>query len=362
MGHVISDDTVVEMISYLSGLKKSDVKSGSNLKELLKKTITDLARKLYLRNELYLKKADIKYDSVEHILNKNGIFRFKSNAIIYKTLKEIGGTVYFDDTNDKSSSSEVNKSDDSSSEADKSKEFKDANNRRVIATIADNLTESDWDVTFRAGSKDRLSLLRLCRMYHRQELISDVKTKNHAEAVKVAWERECDLFEEVIRKHTVDKFKGNDINVSDTNKIVSINSKEKPYALSLETDIIVKSPNKLIIIDCKVYKNIKSWSHGKPKYRSNGNRFQVNSYIGSALQKEEYKRDLAEGILVHLVPTDADEDTMKMHQANLTIEDERPIELWVIQDKGLNSIFKEYDELLRTKLEAEQDEDKAEIS
>ena len=345
MGHVISDETTVEMISYLSGVKVSNLKSGSNLKDLLKKTINDLARKLYLRNELYLKKADIKYDSVKHILNKKGVFRFKSNAIIYKTLKEIGGTVYFDDENSCETS-------EGSCDIAKS-EFKDTNNRKVIATIANSLTESDYDITFRAGSKERLNLLRLCKMYHRQELLSDEKAKNPAEAIKVAWERECDLFEETIRKYTVDKFKGNGIKVSDTNKIVSINSKEKPYALSLETDIIVTSANKLIIIDCKVYKNIKTWSHDKYKYKSNGNRFQVNSYIGSALQKEEYRRNSSAGFLVHLVPNDADKDTMDMHKADLTIENDRPIKLWVIQDKGLKSIFEEYDELLRTELEQE---------
>ena len=110
-------------------------------------------------------------------------------------------------------------------------------------------------------------------------------------------------------------------------------------------DIIFESRNKLIVIDCKVYRRICTDSN---KYISNANRFQVNSYIGRCLQDDYANKDIeVQGIILHIVNAETMEKYKGLNRLNITVEEKRPIKLILIEDKGLDYILQEYDKLIR---------------
>ena len=129
------------------------------------------------------------------------------------------------------------------------------------------------------------------------------------------------------------------------------------FAQSLVTDIILESPtaNKSLIVDVKVYKDFIVKHHDKSRYKSNENRFQMNSYIGAYLEKAAKKELNAEkelmvdGILLHIVSPEHWE-RLKQHNglngAVLTIESKRPIHLYIIPDYGLDYIFTSYAKII----------------
>ena len=115
----------------------------------------------------------------------------------------------------------------------------------------------------------------------------------------------------------------------------------------LKPDIIFIGKNKALVIDVKVYTNVETKHYDTRSYISNNNRFQLNTYIGKVKKQLCEEGIEVHGIILHIVNDDIWCKSNDMQCADLTMEDDRPIKLFMIQDKGLPYILSEYDKIIK---------------
>ena len=312
---VLTAETQYQMYDYILSGKLTDSKQAiSNYSNFLVLEIKRLSKRLYHRAELYKGKSIINVgENGEFNSSKN--YKCWSNIVIYKTLHDIKNITKYDNNEIRSQLGNYE--------------------RCELCNICniDSIKET--------GSRDKKRLIRACKLYQQHiDICKNAKDKDNG---KYELTRESFLAEESLARFSKDNF----ANVYSQHQY---REKEK-YAQTIIPDIIIKNPDKLIVIDCKVYKKIHTFSHGQLKYISNGNRFQVNSYIGRCLQDDYDNKNIpVQGIILHIVNKETMEKYKELNGTDLTIESDRPMRLWLIEDKGgengLKYIFEEYKRLI----------------
>lgn len=304
---VISIETQKEMYRYILSDKKTNIRNiDSNIQEFLRLTIKELAKKLYLRAELYIGKAQLQLDENNEIVRKKN-YKCESNKLIYDTLHEI-------------------------------KNGTDFANKDIEKQLQE-IDIEDYEFIPESGTADRKKLIKSCILYYQHKEIIEVskgKSTEEYDIVKESW-----LAEQCLGKYSIHELG------------LELKAKSQPkyygggkYAQVLKPDIQLYDKDNLVVIDVKVYKNIHIYSHGQLKYGSNTNRFQVNSYIGKCLDK--YHRDNVQGIILHIVNSDIMNKYGELQGADITIENDRHMKLWLIEDKGLDYILNEYSRLIQS--------------
>ena len=313
---MISIETRKEMYEYLLSDKKQGGKSyDSDFQFFIKEVIKDLSKKLFLKTELYLRKSIILRDNNYRII-RNTTYKFKSNKLIYDVLKELHIDYDYIDSED------------------------DTRSKRIIEEQLSDVTYDECDEILESGSKDRIKLIRACKLYlngKEIELVSNTKSDDKYNMAEESW-----LAETVLGKYS------KELGIGAKSQSPFNARNNQPYAGQLKPDIIVYDKNNIIVIDCKVYKRIiEKNSKGTEKYISNNNRYQVNSYIGRCLDSDKYSsKKYKNGIILHIADKELYERCQSADGTDLTIEYDRPIKLYIIEDKGLNYILSRYKEII----------------
>ena len=296
----LSLQTQLDMYTYIQSGKISYFKiAEGNIQDFLINKIKEVTKLLMSNQSLFICKPLVCYegDNFKTIRDYNS----SSNQLIYYTLANLNL-------------------------------FPNILNQYDI-TVSDNLPE-DFNLVPESGTPARVQLIQLCKMYLQDKQLEQASKAKGSIDEKI--DRESTLAEHTLHRYSRTNFK------TLSNRV----KKAFGYAQALETDIIVQSKNKVIIIDVKVYSNFVIKKHGELKYTYNSNRFQLNSYIGALRDKYKEKDFTVEGIILHLVSPELWEDTKDLQAANLTIESDRPIHLYIIPDHGLEYILSAYQKII----------------
>lgn len=303
---IISIPTQKEMYSYILSNKTTGLEIADNkLDDIISMQIKELAKKQYSRSELYIGKIRISKDK-KHKLKKDKNYKCKSNQLIYYVLDQFPESATF--ATDK-----------------------------VRKQLMLECPEDFWGVS-ECGTKGRKKLLKLCKLYLDNR---DIKfSAKHKSTEEYDLAKESFLAEAALGKYSEEVF-GEKAKVF----IQKVLKKSTPATHGLRSDIIMQFKNMTILIDVKVYSKVGEKYYQKYVYSSNANRYQVNSYIGAFVEKHIIKRRVV-GVVLHIVDADLWEKNQELQGADLTIEPDRPIYLYMIQDKGMDYIFNEYSKLI----------------
>lgn len=267
--------------------------------------ITELAKRLYLRSELYIGKIIIHKDSA-YKLSKEKNYKCISNQLIYYVLTNIPKSVTY--------------------ATDRIKKQLELKYSEDFMKVKEN------------GTKERKKLLNLCKLYLANRDIEFVYKSKDKKEYSMA--KEYFLAEATLGKYSKEIFDG--IAKVYTQKTLKNGT---ATTLGLRSDIIIQFEDIVIIIDVKVYNKIGVTYYNNYVYGSNENRFQLNSYLGA--YKDKYgNKDKVVGIVLHIVNQSLWDQNKQMQGSKLTIEDDRLIYLWMIQDNGLNYILEQYKEII----------------
>lgn len=304
---VISVDTQKEMYKYIiSGKILRDNYIDSNLKIFITEQIKYLSKKLYLRTELYIGKMQLELDANNKLLRKKN-YKCKSNKLIFDILHKIESCNTFE--------------------------------TEEIRKQLNNLDSVDYRDVTETGSKDRKRLIKLCKLYMQNKEI-ELRTKGETS-------EEYELAKESFLAETaLGLYSENELNLGLETYVQKVFAARNKFAQQLKPDIILIGKDKVIVVDVKVYKDVETEHYDKRVYCSNNNRFQVNSYIGKVMKQLCTDKIEVQGIILHIVNKEIWDRCSDMQEADLTIEEDRPITLYMIQDKGLEYIFKEYQKLV----------------
>lgn len=317
---VIRIETQHKMYKYILSDSKIGIEDRPKdfVEGLLKHKIKSTASKLDRQNKLFIKKAEVYREITEdkltgakkQVLKIHKNYRYKSNYLIFDTLESIGIC-----------------------------------NNLVVKhrrKIQKHSKLNDIDGIKESGSDLRKKLIRLCKNYMNGielGIESKMKSNEHCELQK-----EYTLAEEAIGKFIKDEYFKDSVNI-----VVEYQGRFKgKYGhdgdIIPDIFIIDKNNNKILVIDVKVYSTV-----GKPNkkrtYEKNSNRFQINSYMGKI--KQEFNEGIdydIKGVLLHVVSDELWEENKSLQYTELTIEEDRPIMLYMVRDTGidgLSNIFKE---------------------
>ena len=306
---ILSYVTQKEMYNYITSNKTTGVGYiDSNFSLFITNEIKNISKKLFFRSELYIGKIQISVDSDNRLVRiKN--YKCKSNILILNTLHSI-------------------------------KNNTDFTNEEIRKQIG-NESIDNYDEVIESGSKLRRKLIKLCKLYFEHK---EIELRNKSKSME-----EYELAKEsFLAEASLGLFTQNEVvNVTKVYRQKQFRSEYK-HAQVLKPDIIIIDNRLLIVIDTKVYKEIGIKNHGKFEYCSNANRFQINSYIGKCLDKlMGGNANKIIGIILHIVNEELMEKNHELQGTELTIEKARPIYLYMIQDKGLDYIFKCYNNILK---------------
>lgn len=304
---IISVDTQKEMYEYIiSGKILRDNYIDSNLKIFITEQIKYLSKKLYLKTELYIGKMQLELDIDNKLIRKKN-YKCKSNKLIFDILHQI-----------------------------------ESCNTFVTEEIKKQISRLDsinYKEVIESGSKDRKRLIRLCKLYIQNKEI-ELKTKGKSiEEYELA--KESFLAETSLGIYSKDE-----LNLGLDAYVQKVFNTGKRFAQQIKPDIILIGKEKALVIDVKVYKDIEAEHYDKRVYCSNSNRFQLNSYIGKVTKQLCKNKVTVQGIILHIVNKEIWDKCSDMQEADLTIEEDRPITLYMIQDKGLEYILNEYQKLV----------------
>lgn len=305
---VISIDTQKEMYEYiLSGKILRDSYIDSNFQIFITEQIKYLSKKLYLRTELYIGKMQLELDNNNKLRRKKN-YKCNSNKLIFDILHQI------ENCND----------------------FTTEDIKKQLIGI----DSVDYKDVIESGSKDRRRLVKLCKLYMQNK---EIKLKTEAKSSEeYELEKECFLAETALGVYSLDK-----LDLGLETYIQKTFSTGKKFAQQLKPDIIFIGKNKALVIDVKVYTNVEIKHYDTRSYISNNNRFQLNTYIGKVKKQLCEEGIEVHGIILHIVNDDIWCKSNDMQCADLTMEDDRPIKLFMIQDKGLPYILSEYDKIIK---------------
>ena len=319
---VIRFETQHKMYLYILSSSKIGVedKPKDLLNGLLKHKIKRAASKLDKQNKLFIKKAEVYRELTEdkltgakkQVLKIHKNYRYKSNYLIFDTLESTGIC-----------------------------------NSLVVkhkSKIQKHSKIIDIDDIKESGSDLRKKLISLCKQYNKGiDLIvnSKTKTKEYYELKK-----EYTLAEEAIGKFIKEEYFKDSVNI-----VVEYQGKFKgkyEHDGKIKPDIFIidHTNNKIIVIDVKVYATVGYKSNKKRIYKENSNRFQINSYMGKIKQEINNATGYdIKGILLHIVNDELWEENKSMQGTQLTIEEDRPIILYMVRDTGIDGLSNIFGEI-----------------
>lgn len=305
---VISIDTQKEMYEYiLSGKILRDSYIDSNFQIFITEQIKYLSKKLYLRTELYIGKMQLELDENNKLRRKKN-YKCNSNKLIFDILHQL------ENCND----------------------FTTEDIKKQLS----KLDSVDYRDVIESGSKDRKRLVKLCKLYLQNK---EIKLKTEAKSSEeYELEKECFLAETALGMYSTDEL---DLNIE--TYVQKSFSSGKKFAQHIKPDIVFIGKDKALVIDIKVYTNVETKHYDTRSYISNNNRFQLNTYIGKVKKQLCKEGTEVYGIILHIINKDVWNRSNDMQGADLTIEDDRPIRLFMIQDKGLPYILSEYDKIVK---------------
>lgn len=314
---MLSIDTRREMYNYLLSDRIKSIKNvDSNLQVYITEQIKELSKRLFYKTELYIGKSTLKRDNNYRIKRAKN-YRARSNKLIYDVLQDLNICYdYIDEKDEKIIEEQLSK----------------------ITYDKDNI-----DDIAETGSNDRKKLIRACKLFLQKKDFEFYAKDKYEEKYCIAddsW-----LCEQVLGKYSKKHYKS--VMQSPFNPIKSI----QPFASQLKPDIILWNTNSMFVLDVKVYSKIlEKNQHGDLKYVGRDNRFQVNSYIGAVIVsgRKYSTKQYNQGIILHIVNKELYEESKEAHNTDLTIESNRPMKLWLIEDKGLDYIFDEYNRLIES--------------
>lgn len=303
---IISIQTQKAMYDYILESKTMGEEiTNRGLGDVISFMITELAKRLYLRSELYIGKIIIHKDSA-YKLSKEKNYKCISNQLIYYVLTNIPKSVTY--------------------ATDRIKKQLELKYSEDFMKVKEN------------GTKERKKLLNLCKLYLANRDIEFVYKSKDKKEYSMA--KEYFLAEATLGKYSKEIFDG--IAKVYTQKTLKNGT---ATTLGLRSDIIIQFEDIVIIIDVKVYNKIGVTYYNNYVYGSNENRFQLNSYLGA--YKDKYgNKDKVVGIVLHIVNQSLWDQNKQMQGSKLTIEDDRLIYLWMIQDNGLNYVLEQYKEII----------------
>lgn len=303
---IISIQTQKAMYDYILESKTMGEEiTNRGLGDVISFMITELAKRLYLRSELYIGKIIIHKDSA-YKLSKEKNYKCISNQLIYYVLTNIPKSITY--------------------ATDRIKKQLELKYSEDFMKVKEN------------GTKERKKLLNLCKLYLANRDIEFVYKSKDKKEYSMA--KEYFLAEATLGKYSKEIFDG--IAKVYTQKTLKNGT---ATTLGLRSDIIIQFEDIVIIIDVKVYNKIGVTYYNNYVYGSNENRFQLNSYLGA--YKDKYgNKDKVVGIVLHIVNQSLWDQNKQMQGSKLTIEDDRLIYLWMIQDNGLNYVLEQYKEII----------------
>ena len=306
---IISAETQYEMYIYLAkqSLKNMSV-DDSNLSEIINYQIKILAQKLFNRSELFVKKPLFFYKEEEEKIDAGKELVSKSNVLIYDTLESIKGCKRF-----------------------------------LINTNKVDIKDIDYSTVIETGSPDRVKLIKLCKKFMQRKELSNKKQNNTEDTYEVRMAELGTLVDQTIGVYTGEIHE----RYPQIKEVFVQKHLKSQHELmqDLVPDIVIITSNKVYVIDVKVRKNIANENIYHPfAYAENSNRFQVNSYIG--LYKSLYPNKEVEGILLHFANEDLFNKNAIMNGKTASIEPDRPIHIYLIEDRGLNNIFTDYRKII----------------
>lgn len=311
----ISSETQVAMYNYLlSGKISGDNFIDSNSQDFLINSIKLLAKKLNGRAELFIRKANLRMDGDTLKMGSNYIC--SSNHLIYYVLNNIGGCSSL--LKQLGETEQINK---------------------LLHSVFTKIPV-EFEAVPESSSTSRGKMIRLCKLYMSEKEMEITSKKKSEDKDFIA--KESALAEKSLRKYSSELENG--IAVQSNN----IKSRLE-NALALKSDIILNYGDGAVIIDIKVYSSISTRDDGILFYKYNTNRYQVNSYIGAYLNKNSTISKTS-GLIIHIVNHELYEKNKELQGADLTIETDRPIRLFLIEDKGLDSIFADYRKIVESTL------------
>lgn len=312
----ISSETQVAMYNYLlndriSGNNFID----SNSQDFLINSIKLLAKKLNGRAELFIRKANLRMD--EDTLKMGSNYICSSNHLIYYVLNNIGGCSSL--LKQLGETEQINK---------------------LLHSVFIKIPVEFEAVPESNSSTGRGKMIKLCKLYMSEKEMEITSKKKSEDKDFIA--KESALAEKSLRKYSSEL--KNEIVVQPNNIKSRLDN-----ALALKSDIILNYGDRAVIIDIKVYSSISTRDDGILFYKYNTNRYQVNSYIGAYLNKNSTISKTS-GLIIHIVNHELYEKNKELQGADLTIETDRPIRLFLIEDKGLDSIFVDYSKIVESTL------------
>lgn len=322
---IISAETQQEMYIYLA---KQSLKNmydvDSNLSEIINYQIKILAQKLFNRSELFVKKALWIYDEAEDKI---------------KTTKEAAKDTAKDDTKDGITDGIISKSNILIYDAlDCIKGCK----RFLINTNKVEIKNIDYSTVIETGSPDRVKLIKLCKKFMQRKDLS-TKKNNTADTYEARIAELGTLADQTIGVYT-EEIQKKYPKIKEVFVQKHLKSKHE-FMQDLVPDIVIVTANKVYVIDVKVRKNIANENMYHPfAYAENSNRFQLNSYIGA--YKSIYPDKEIEGILLHFANQELFDKNEMMHGKLASIESDRPIRVYLLEDRGLDNIFKDYRKII----------------
>lgn len=308
---IISVETQQEMYTYLAkqSLKNMYVVD-SSLSEIIDYQIRVLAQKLYNRSELFVRKASFIYNEKDEKIETGHELYSLSNALIYNTLENIKGCKRF-----------------------------------LINTNKSDIHDIDYSTVIESGSPDRIKLIQLCKKFMQHKELSAKKTSNTKDQFKVKAAEVGTLADQTIGAYTLEIQK--EYNQIEEVFVQKHLKSEHKFMQDLVPDIVIVTSDKVYVIDVKVRKTIASVNEYHPfAYTENSNRFQVNSYIG--MYKSLYTNKAVEGILLHFADEELYNENEIMQGKEASIESDRPIHLYIIEDRGLDNIFADYRKIIES--------------
>ncbi len=312
----ISSETQIEMYNYLiSGNIAGNKFVNSNSQNFLSNSIKLLAKKLNSRAELFIRKANLRMDGDTLKMGSNYIC--SSNHLIYYVLNDIGGCSSL--LKQLGETEQINK---------------------LLHNMFTKMPNDFESVPESSSSAGRSKMIKLCKLYLSEKEMEITAKRKCEDRDFLA--KESTLAEKTLRKYSYEL--GNGIQVQPNNvkgRLVS--------ALALRTDIILKCENRVLLIDIKVYSSISTKEDGTIFYKYNTNRYQVNSYIGAYLNKNSNISEIS-GLIIHIVNHELFEKNKELQGADMTIELDRPMKLFLIEDNGLDSIFADYRKIIENAL------------
>lgn len=314
----ISSETQVQMYNYLLNNKVAGNNVvDSNSQDFISNSIKILAKKLSSRAELFLRKPIMRMDG--DILKMRSNYMCASNHLIFYVLNDMGGCKHL------------------LSQLDYEEEGKES--RRLEEEFRKEPVDYD-KIPENGGSAGRCKLVKLCKLYtsEKEFIIASKKKSDDRDFLA----KESTLAEKSLRKNSFEL--GQNIKVQ-PNKVLG----RLDHAMALNTDIILCKEDRAVIIDIKVYSSFSENSHGELIYNKNNNRYQVNSYIGAYVSKNRNITKIS-GLLIHIVNHELYEKNKELQGADLTTEPDRPIHLYLIEDRGLDNIFADYRKIVEDTL------------